>query len=311
MIIFLLLLGLLLLIVGATGIVNSSLGVASKIRISPLIIGITVVALGTSLPEITIAIFGGIDRATHLALGNIIGSNIANIGLILGFLILLGGIKIGRYKTQKNSLINLFLSIIMFIVLVVNKLSLTVGAIFLTLGFAILWFQIRQGINGALIEDRYLLNKIKSSGKNVFILGFLFIVSLIALAVGGKLTVDYGIALARLFEIPQTVIGITAIALGTSLPELTVSIIGLIKNQEKLVVGNILGSNIFNTLIGGGILGIYKVGGLENYLTLMSFLTFSVLLSIILYFFKGKEIPRLIGFVFLLFYGLYLYFILI
>ena len=308
MIVILFLLGLSFLIIGASGIVSSSLSIAKRVRISPLIIGITVLAIGTSLPEITIAVFGGIDKATDLALGSIIGSNIANIGLILGILILLGGVKIGKYKTQRNSLINFFLSIIMLIILISNTLNFSVGVIFLVFGFIVLFLQIKQGIKGALFEDKDLLDNIKPSDKKIFTLGLLFIFSLIILSFGGKLSVDYGIALAKLFEIPQTIIGITAIAIGTSLPELTVSIVGLIKKQEKMVIGNILGSNIFNVLFGGGILGLYNTKGLENNLTLISFITFSVFLSLVLYFFKGKKIPRFFGFSFLFVYGLYLYF---
>src|SRR3990167_7283858 len=99
--IILFLIGLFILLLGSRELVRNSLILAGKIRVSPLVIGFTVVAIGTSLPEITVTFFGGIDRATDLALGNIIGSNIANIGLVFGFALIFRGIYIGKIKTQK------------------------------------------------------------------------------------------------------------------------------------------------------------------------------------------------------------------
>lgn len=298
--------GLVLLLFGAGGVVNSALGIARKIRISPLVVGITAVAIGTSLPEITVSFFGGVDRATHLALGNIIGSNIANIGLILGVSILLDGIHVGRYKTQSNAVIYFLLIIAIFLILLTGSLNFVFGTMLILSGFAVLWWQIRQGINGALIEDKKLLQQMAKTHENPLILGLYFILSLTFLVIGGRLLVNYGVILANLFNISQTAIGITAVALGTSLPELAVSIIGLIKHQEKLVVGNILGSNIFNILFGGGILGLYEVHNLGNNPTLIAFLIFSLLLSLMLYKFKGKEIPRYYGVILLFLYGTYL-----
>jgi cation:H+ antiporter len=309
MIVLLFLLGIALLLLGASGVINSSLAIASKIRISPLIVGITAVALGTSLPEITVALFGGIDNAGDLAMGNIIGSNIANIGLIFGLSILIDKIRVGRYKTQRNLLINLLLSIFIFFTLLINKLTFYAGVLFIFSGIILLWLQIKQGLKGALLEDKELLKNIKASDRNVFILVVLFIISLITLAIGGKLSVDYGVLLAQLFKIPQAVIGVTAVAVGTSLPELAVSIIGLVKKQDKLVIGNILGSNIFNILFGAGVLGLFNTRGFGSSITLIYFLVFSLIFSLTLYIFKGKNIPQKLGLAFLFLYGFYVYLI--
>ncbi|MDP3974597.1 MAG: hypothetical protein Q8P65_01260 [bacterium] len=302
--------GLTLLLIGATGIINSSVLIGNKFRISPLIIGITAIAIGTSLPEITIAIFSSIDNTPDLALGNILGSNIVNIGLIFG-ISLFSGLNIGTYKTQTNSLISLLISISFFILLLFNYLGLIAGFFMLLIGFFLLKFQIKQGYIENLIKNKVINSKKTMPKSKQLILFLYFIISLLSLIFGGKLTVDYGIILASLLEIPQLVIGITVIAIGTSLPELTISIIGLIKKQEKLVIGNILGSNIFNILFGGGILGLYNFNSYSNNsITYTFFIFFSLFLSFLLYIFKGKRMNKFFGFVFIAIYIVYLYLLL-
>jgi len=298
--------GLSFLLLGAVGVVNSAVAIAHKIRISPLVIGITAVALGTSLPEITVSFFGGIDKAPHLALGNIIGSNIANIGLILGASVLLDRIRVGTHKTQSNMIVYLLLSIVTSFILFTGNLTATVGLTAIGMGFVLLLWQVRGGMRGVIAEDKDLVRHMRKTHNNQFILFLLFIVSLAGLTIGGKLLVDNGVIMAAIFNIPQTVIGITIVAIGTSLPELAVSIIGLIKHEEKLVVGNILGSNIFNILFGGGILGLYSVGSFDNNFTLLFFLIFSLAFSAILYIFRGKVIPRYVGGLFFMLYIGYL-----
>ncbi|MEX1052398.1 MAG: sodium:calcium antiporter, partial [Patescibacteria group bacterium] len=255
--------GLALLLVGASSIVNNSLALANKVKISPLIIGITAVSIGTSLPEIAIALFGGIEKTTDIALGNIIGSNIANIGLVFGISILLNPLKIGRFKTQRNSIINGGLSLLFFIILVFNSLNIAFGTLFLILGALLIIHNVKQGFVGAAYEDKKMLKNIKTTDKSLFKIILVFIFSLLLIVIGSRLTINYGLLLADLFQVPSVIIGITAIAIGTSLPELAISVFGIIKKEDKLVVGNILGSNIFNILIGGGVLGIFTAGGLS------------------------------------------------
>lgn len=299
--------GLGLLLIGANGIVSSALAMASRIKISPLIIGITAVAIGTSLPEIVVTVFGGLDGGLQLALGNIIGSNIANIGLILGVSILSGGIIVGKQKTQNNVLLYLLLSVVTFIVLALEKLNFLMGVALLITGHLVLIWQVSQGVSGSRAEDKMLVQNLPRTKKKASILAMHFIFSLAALVLGGKVLVDNGIILAHVFHVSQAVIGLTAVALGTSLPELAVSVIGLMKRQEKLVIGNILGSNIFNILFGGGILGLYRVNGLNDGMTLIFFLAISLFFCFVLYKFRGRKLPHYIGGIFLALYAMYLY----
>jgi len=298
--------GLILLLLGANGIVNCALKIARKIHMSPLVVGITVVAIGTSLPEIVVSFFGGIDNATHLALGNIIGSNIANIGLILGISLLFSDVRVGTHKTQSNGILYFSLSLVVFLILLTNNLNFISGSALILSGLAILWKQIHQGLNGALIEDKKMFQKMTIAHDNSLTLGLYFTISLIIIVVGGKLLVDYGVILARIFGLSETIIGITLIAIGTSLPELAVTVMGILKKEEKLVLGNILGSNMYNILLGGGILGLFNVKSLDNNPTLLFFLSLSFMLSYVIFAFKGMQIPRYYGAILLFFYGVYL-----
>lgn len=300
------LLGLVLLLLGSRGIVQNALSIASRLRISPLTIGITVVAIGTSLPEIVISLFGGLDKATDLALGNIVGSNIANIGLIFGLILTFHSLYIGRTKTQKNMLLYLLLTPAFFLLLIFGQLKFFSGIIFLIWGFSALYWQIIQGQKGAEEEDKEVIAKLAKVRRNPMLAGILFIVSLGIVISGGKLLVDNGIEIARFFNVSQVIIGITVVAIGTSLPELAVSIAGLAAKEEKLVVGNILGSNIFNILFGGGILGSFGAGGLDNYASLILFVIFSFFFCFLIYKFKGQTVPRYFGPTLLFIYGAYL-----
>lgn len=302
---FLFILGLALLLLGSTGVVKNALIISRLAKISPLIIGVTIVAIGTSLPEITVSFFGGVEKATDLSLGNIIGSNIANIGLIMGVSLLIKKVYIGKNKTQKNMLATLFISIILFATLLIDGLTIMHGLIFIALGFVFIGWLVKKGRKEELPEE--LLTK---HADNPILAVGAFIISLIALMIGGKLLVDAGVTLAHLLKISEEIIGITALAIGTSLPELAVSIIGLTRssgyNEEKLVVGNILGSNIFNIVFGAGTLSLFGIKHFNDYLSLYVFLIFTIVLCLLIYCFKGKIIPRYFGGILVTLYIIYL-----
>lgn len=302
---FLFILGLALLLLGSSGVVKNALIISRIAKISPLIVGVTVVAIGTSLPEITVSFFGGIENTHGLALGNIIGSNIANIGLILGVSLLVKRIYIGKTKTQKNMLVTLFISLILFMTLLTGGLTIIHGLIFVILGFGFTIWLVKHGRKDELPEEL----SSKKSGNVVLVVGS-FILSIAVLIIGGKLSVDAGVAIANLLKIPQAIIGITALAIGTSLPELAVSVIGLTRgssqHEEKLVIGNILGSNIFNIVFGAGTLGLFGIKHFNDQVSLYTFLIFTLTLCLLIYYFKGKAIPRYFGIMLLFFYIIYL-----
>ncbi len=297
--------GLLLLLIGSRGVIKNALIISTLTRIPAFVIGVTIVAIGTSLPEMVVSFFGGLEKSPDLALGNIIGSNIANIGLILGISLILKPIYIGKTTTQKNMLVSLLISLFLFATLMFGGLSKIHGLVFALLGIVVIWWQIVQGKNDGLLEESPMEGTISP----ILAFSFLF-ASLTALFVGGKLLVDNGTAIANWFRIEPAIIGATVVAIGTSIPELAVSISALLgktsRDEEKLVIGNILGSNIFNILFGVGMLGLFGVRNSTNIVSLYALLIFTVFFFSLSVIFKGNKIPRYFGFVLILFYAIYM-----
>lgn len=300
--------GLVILLLGSEGVIKNAIRISSLTKIPTFIIGATIVAIGTSLPEMVVSFFGGFENAPSLALGNIIGSNIANIGVILGISLLLSPIAIGQTKTQKNMQVMLFVSLILFFVLLFDGITYLLGLFLIALGLVVVVWQVIQGKN-----DKNLDNIPVTAPKHPLIVIGLFIISLLALFIGGKLLVEGGVELANLFHVKKIIIGAVAVALGTSIPEMAVSISALSRNatrhEEKLVIGNILGSNIFNILFGVGILGLYGVNNFSSPISLFAFLSFTVIFCVCLFFYKGKRMPKYMGIPFLLAYITYVFFL--
>jgi cation:H+ antiporter len=305
--------GLFLLVMGGSGVISNSLSLAGKLKISPLIIGIIFVGIGTSLPEIFVSLFSGLDGSGGLGLGNIVGSNIAHICLFLGSVLLfVKKVYIGSVKTQQNGLLMLLITIVFSLLLIFNVFRFVPGALFIFLGFGAVIWEIYEGKKGAVNEDRKVMANLSliNNGRKLSSVLFFFFISLIALIIGGKLVVDAGVKIAQMLGVSSFIIGATIVALGTSLPELTVTIeSALRKNEDKLLIGNILGSNIYNILFCGGILGLFNVGGINN-IQILSLLVISSMFFVgLALIYKGREIPRYWGIILLALYLLYLAFV--
>ena len=186
------------------------------------------------------------------------------------------------------------------------RLQVIEGLLLLSLGIVTIFWQIRQGKKGALEEDKAVLDELGKDHRNPFLSVLFFILSLLALLIGSKLLVDSGVALANLFGVSPFLIGIVAVSIGTSLPELAVTVTSLLKKEEKLAVGNILGSNIYNIFFGGGILGVFNTKGVNNLTALSFFAVFSLLFCFLIYAFKGKNIPKYFGLIILATFVMYL-----
>jgi len=247
--IILLLAGLAVLIAGAEALVRGASSISKKAGIPPIVIGLTIVAFGTSSPELVVNVFSAFQGTTDLALGNIIGSNIANILLILGISALVVDLKVQKSTTWKE-IPFAFLAVLVLFAIANDKiidradgniLSRADGFVLLSF-FAIFMYYIveltRKGDNGAEQEE------IKSYSVPVSI--FLTAGGLLALFFGGKLLVDQAVALAQLAGLSEMLIGLTIVAVGTSLPEMATSIIAARRGQSDIAIGNIVGSNIFN-----------------------------------------------------------------
>lgn len=283
--IILLILGLVILIAGAEGLVRGASSISKRLGIPAIVIGLTIVAFGTSAPELIVNIFSALKGTTDLALGNIIGSNIANILFILGVSALIVDLQVQKNTTWKEipfATLAVFAVFIMANDKIFDKSSVDVltrtDGLTLLLFFAIFLYYtvelMRRGSSDNNIEKTiasisvqdYKLNLSRKGSGNVgeeeikiytLPISVLFTIGgLLFLFFGGKLLVDNAILLAKLAGLSEMLIGLTIVAIGTSLPELATSVIAARKGQSDIAIGNIVGSNIFNIF---WILGITSV----------------------------------------------------
>ena len=285
---------------------NNGAKIARIFNISPLIIGLLIFGFGTSAPEMLVSGLAAYSGHPEMSVGNAFGSNIFNIGLVLGITALILPIQVEKSVLKKEWVFLILSTLVAGLLLLDKYLSFYDGLILLALLILFLFYVFKQSkkdsLNGIDDVDSKINNKEK--GKTWILL----IVSLVILISSAKLVVWSGTVLASIFGVPELIIGLTVVALGTSLPELAVSISSALKKQHEMVIGNIIGSNIFNTL------GVLAIPGLISpfkiptellsrdyiYILILTFLI--VILS-----FKDKKINRFGGFVLLFVLGGYLY----
>ena len=241
--------GLLLLVWGADRFVHGAAALARNLGVAPLLIGLTIVAFATSAPEIIVSVLAASRGEPNLAIGNAIGSNTANIGLVLGTVAMLRPIELTSATLRREMPALLAVSLLTVTLFLDTYLSRVDGLVLLTgLVIVMVWLT-RLGLRSAQ-TDPLLVDYDAEIPKDVSMLMAFFWVALGLgmLLVGAELVVDGAIGIARELGVSEIVIGITLVALGTSVPELAVSIVSAIKGEFGLAIGNVVGSNIFNLL---------------------------------------------------------------
>ena len=250
--------GFVILIKGADLLVDGAASVAKKFNISSIVIGLTIVAFGTSAPEFVVNIFASVKGNSEIAIGNILGSNIANIFLILGVAAVIHPIVAKENTAWKEIPLSLLAAILIGVL--ANDVLIDGGTFsgltridgIVLLSFFIIFMYYTFGISKVTGDEENIEIKLLSSGKAaIFILG-----GFTGLIVGGKWIVDGAVKIAELFDVSQSLIGLTVVAIGTSLPELATSAVAAYKKQADIAIGNVIGSNIFNTF---WILGVSAV----------------------------------------------------
>ncbi|AJM93221.1 calcium/sodium antiporter [Nitrosopumilus piranensis] len=245
--------GLTMLYFGADRLISGSTSLSRKFGISPLVIGLTVVAFGTSAPEFVVSISSAMQGLSDVALGNVVGSNIVNIGLILGVTAIVSPIAVSKSVIRKEIPIMIGVSFLLLAVIIDGKIDLIDGALLVTGIIVFTGFSYRSSKKYTDTEK----TPSQILQKNIIPKSILFIAAgLGLLTFGSFLTVDNAVIIGNSFGISELFMGLTIIAAGTSLPELITSIVAAKKGHAELSVGNIVGSNIFNIL---AILGISSV----------------------------------------------------
>lgn len=257
--------GISLLVWSADRFTDGAAAIARNMGISPLIVGLTIVAMGSSAPEIIVSINSTLNGAHGLAIGNAIGSNIANIAMVLGIAALVTPLKV-QSETVKREIPILFgFMILVFALLVDLVLSFTDGVILITLLVLYLIWLTKMAAKSRNSNDHMLqeivdeLPEQMPNGKAIFWL----VVGLVLLQVSSKLLVLGATNIAHMYHVSDFIIGITVVAVGTSLPELAASVTGVLKGEHELAIGNVIGSNIFNLLAVLGIPGLLSGVGLK------------------------------------------------
>ncbi len=291
--------GLVILCVGGYAIVSGGVTLARKLRISSMIIGLTVVAYGTSTPELAAALLAAFNSHTELILGNIVGSNISNVGLVIGVSAVFAPLLMSRVTVTKWVPIMIGVSLLVIGMSVDGEISQTDGLILIAalIGFTIYTIKSvkKQSVTDvkaiANVEGELFLSRfrIETYPKALGLVG----IGIILLFFGGHFTVDGAVAIAESVGISQLVIGVVVVGIGTSLPELITSVIAIAKKQTDIGIGNIVGSNIYNILL---ILGVAStiVGipisddAFSNYYIMIAF-------SLVLFIGFRGYIPRPIG----------------
>ena len=293
--------GLVILCIGGYAIVSGGVSLARKLRISSMIIGLTVVAYGTSTPELAAAILAAFNSHTELILGNIIGSNISNIGLVIGVSAIFTPLLISKVTVKKWIPIMIGVSLLVIGMSYDGEISQIDGIILVAalIGFTIYTIKTvnkqrvtenksieNENVEGELFLSRY---RIETYPKALGLVG----IGIVLLFLGGHYTVDGAVAIAESVGLSQLVIGVVIVGIGTSLPELITSVIAIAKKQTDIGVGNIVGSNIYNILL---ILGVASamVGipisedAFSNYYIMIAF-------SLVLFVGFRGYIPRPVG----------------
>lgn len=299
--------GLIILLLSTWKLVEQAKNLSYALRISPLIVGLTVVGIGTSLPELSVSLVSASKNDLGLAMGNIVGSNIVNILLIFPVGLLIGKLRVGTTKTQRNAVILLFVSALFLAFQLLKVPSQIASTVLLGLAVIVGFAEYALGVNGRNHEDAQVFkkaNKYKFGTRSA--IGLLFFA--LGIIGGSSLLVDSVETLSHMTGISTSVLGLTLTAIATSLPELLTTIFSQEEHQEKVTLGNILGSNIYNLLLIGGLISLFPHQSVIQPKEWFWFGSVTLLFVIVLRQYKGKTPPKLIAPIFLAFLITYLIF---
>lgn len=309
----LLIVGLVLILLGADALVNGASAVARKYGISEFVVGLTIVGIGTSAPELIVSAISAINGSSDIAIGNVVGSNISNVFMILGITAIIAPISLTKSNLQYDLPIALGVSLLLFVLAYdsiflgkgFNVISRWDGLILIAMFVLFMIYSFKSSASGDQNEE----SAESENGKVNIVKSVLLIVcGLVGLVLGGRLFVNSGSDIARGFGVSDAFIGITVMAVGTSLPELAASVNAAIKKKGQMALGNVIGSNIFNILLILGTSSIIRpltLGGITMIdMGMMILTTVMIMLSALLI--SKKEIKRGVGALFFMIYIAYI-----
>ncbi|MCG7520292.1 calcium/sodium antiporter [Ruegeria sp. Ofav3-42] len=310
-------LGLLILLLAGDALVRGAVNLSLRLGVPALIVSLTIVAFGTSAPELLIAISAIKENAPGIALGNVVGSNTANILLVLGLPALLATLHTSECDSRKNYVFMLLATVLFIGLAFCGVFNLTSGAILLAALSLVLWNAFREArthrkaCGQACADDEELeeLEGLEEADPNMpyWKLSIYLVLGLIGLPMGAHLLVDNATIIARTYGVSETVIGLTLVAVGTSLPELATTVMAALRRQADVALGNVIGSNMFNLLAIVGIATWFgRIPVDPEFLQFDLWVMLGASLLLIPFVFMKKDITRVWGFVLTLLYAVYI-----
>ena len=304
-------LGLVLLVAGAEFLIKGASKLAATFGVSPLIIGLTVVAFGTSAPELAVSLNASLQGQADIALGNVVGSNICNVLLILGVSSLIAPLTVAQQLVRLDVPIMIFVSLLLLLFGLDGQISRSDGVIMFIGGLAytaFLLYQSQQEKNQDVQDEYAKFGERSLSVTDTVTNAGLFVVGTIMLVAGSQMLVESAVTIAEFFGASPLIVGLTIIAFGTSLPELATSVMASIRGERDIAVGNVIGSNIFNILVVLGLTSAVSETGVMVTDSARAFdipIMVAVAMMCLPIFFTDNEVSRREGVLLLAYYVLY------
>lgn len=297
--------GLILLAIAGDALVRGAVAAAARLGIPTLIVGLTIVAMGTSAPELIVSLDAALQGAPGLAIGNVVGSNIANILIVLGLPAIFAPIVLDQPGVRRSAVTVVAVSVLLYALALDGMVSRPDGLILLALLVVYLIYSAIVA-GHARRNDQDLKQTGGSAGLRTHTIIVLIVLGVAGLALGGTLTTDGALGLARTLGVSDSAVGLTIVALGTSLPELAASIMAAYRRQHAVAIGNVLGSNVFNTLgIMGLVAGITPLPVAAHILSVDMWVMIGSALLALPFAFYFRRIGRVVGMVMTILYLIY------
>ncbi len=302
--------GLVLLVIGAEALIRGASRIAIVAGISPLVVGLTVVAYGTSAPELAVSVGAGLEGQPDLAVGNVVGSNIFNVLFILGACAVLAPLAVSRQLVWRDVPLMVGASVVLVVMALDGRLGVVDGVLLTAAVVVYTVHSIRESRKEGLAAAAAAADTPpRRAGAGLWVWSLLLVAAGLGLLVlGARWLVDAAVLIATRLGVSELVVGLTIVAAGTSLPEVATSIVATIRGQRDIAVGNVVGSNIYNVLAIAGVASLVTPGGLTVSPQVMSFdlwVMLAVAVACLPIFFTGHTISRWEGAVFLGYYVAY------
>jgi cation:H+ antiporter len=305
----LLLLGVALLAAGGEALIRGSLGAARLLRVSPLLSGLVIVGFGTSAPELVVSVDAALAGRPDIAIGNVVGSNIGNVLLILGICALITPLAVKPLALRRDAVTVVAASLLFLLLVGGSALGRADGAVFLVALIAYLaWAYWTERFHAAPSAELHQAEakELTAIPRTASLMGATVLIGLLLLIGGAQVLLKGAVGIAEHFEVSEALIGLTLVAVGTSMPELSISVIAAIRGHADVAVGNVLGSNIFNLL---GILGVSALlQPLPVHARILQFdqwIMLGAALLLLLFLYTGRRLSRLEGGILFAGYGIY------